>query len=532
MPFEVFISHSLKDKAIADAVCAKLEAEKVRCWIAPRDIHPGADWAEAIIAALGSCKVMILIFSSHSNTSPQVSGEVQRAFEKGLIVMPFRIEDVIPSAGLEYYIGSVHWLDALTDPMEQHIDQLVTRVKALKDAGLQAAEMPAHQTMPEQQIDEGEPDATPQHAHREFADIEETASPKQGKGALIAALAVLVIAGAAAAWWFGVGQPTQVAVTAPPPAHTPSTAPAPSLAPQPHSAPPPVRAQTPAPAPRREETISNASREHPWKNSLHMRFVPVPGTRVLFSIWDTRVQDFRAYMQDTGHRQQGGVYVLNVTKAENGGVNIRWELDPNASWEQPGFTQSPLNPVVGVNWVEAQAFCQWLTRKERAAGTIGAGQFYRLPTDAEWTAAVGTTLYPWGNDWPPPPGAGNYADEAYAASFPGEEVPEVHINDGYARTSPVGVFSANQYGLYDMGGNVWQLCEDWYRAAMNDPAVIAKFAALRNDGGGQLYHVIRGGSWSTRITLRMLSSCRDGALPEVRYADRGFRCVLAGGSAD
>jgi len=133
MPFDVFISYSAKDKAPAEAVCAKLEAANLRCWIAPRDIRPGADWAESIIAALRSCRVMVLIFSSHANTSPQVRREVQRACEKGLTVMPFRIEDVQPSASLEYYIGSVHWLDALTGPMEGHIEKLASLVKAFTD---------------------------------------------------------------------------------------------------------------------------------------------------------------------------------------------------------------------------------------------------------------------------------------------------------------------------------------------------------------------------------------------------------------
>jgi formylglycine-generating enzyme required for sulfatase activity len=521
MPFEVFISHSLKDKAIAEAVCAKLEAAKVRCWIAPRDINPGADWAESIIAALRSCKVMILIFSANADASPQVRREVQRAFEKGLIVMPFRIEDVQPSDSLEYYIGSVHWLDALTDPMEEHIDQLVIRVKALKDAGVQTEET----GLGSPQMDEG-PDVAVERPQEEFCGVENEVVRKQGKGGLIAVLAVLVIAGAAAAWWFGIGQRAQVAVTQPPAAPAASPAPAPQV----HTAPVVARAQTPAPTPHQEPVVI-ATKDRPWRNSLHMRFVPVPGTRVLFSVWDTRVTDFRAYAQGSGYQQKGGVYDLNVVKVENGTVFTRWDLDTAASWDQPGFTQGALSPVVGVSWLEAQAFCAWLTKKDRAEGRIGADQFYRLPTDAEWTAAVGSGTYPWGNAWPPPPGAGNYADEAYSMSFPGEAVPEVHVNDGYARTSPVGSFLANPYGLYDMGGNVWELCEDWYRASMNDPAVLEKFSILRNDGGGQTYHVLRGGSWSSRVTLRMLSSCRDVALPEVRYADRGFRCVLAGVSA-
>ena len=135
MPYDVFISHSKLDKAVAEAVCAMLEAERIRCWIAPRDIHPGDEWAGAIMAALEACRVMILVFSSSSNTSPQVMREVEQAFNNSLIVVPFRIEDVQPNPSLKYYIGSVHWLDALTAPMEKHIVQLVPIVRAIVAAG-------------------------------------------------------------------------------------------------------------------------------------------------------------------------------------------------------------------------------------------------------------------------------------------------------------------------------------------------------------------------------------------------------------
>ncbi len=138
MPFDVFISYSQKDKAQAEEVCAKLEAADVQCWIAPRNIDPGADWAESIIAGIRASRVMVLIFSASANSSPQVRREVQRAFERGLTVMPFRIEDVQPSPALEYYMGSVHWLDALSGPMDRHIEKLASLVKVHRAAASQA----------------------------------------------------------------------------------------------------------------------------------------------------------------------------------------------------------------------------------------------------------------------------------------------------------------------------------------------------------------------------------------------------------
>src|SRR3954469_14873388 len=108
MAHDVFISYAHKDKAVADAVCAALEGEGVRCWIAPRDIMPGLEWAGSIIDAIGEVKLVVLVFSSNTNASPQVSKEVERAVNRGLPVIPFRIEDVAPSKTLEYFISTPH----------------------------------------------------------------------------------------------------------------------------------------------------------------------------------------------------------------------------------------------------------------------------------------------------------------------------------------------------------------------------------------------------------------------------------------
>jgi TIR domain len=131
MAHDVFISYSSKDKLTADGVCAALEANGIRCWIAPRDILPGSDWGEAIIDAIHACRAMLLIFSSNSNASAQIKREVERSVNAGIPVVPFRIEDVMPSKTLEYFISTQHWLDALTPPMEQHLHYLVNTMRAI-----------------------------------------------------------------------------------------------------------------------------------------------------------------------------------------------------------------------------------------------------------------------------------------------------------------------------------------------------------------------------------------------------------------
>lgn len=134
MAHDVFISYSSKDKSVADATCALLEARAIRCWMAPRDILPGSEWGAAIVGAIGACRVMVLIYTSSSNASPQVRREVERAVARGLHVIPFRVEDVPMSPALEYFISSPHWLDALSPPLERHLDHLARIIKAVLDA--------------------------------------------------------------------------------------------------------------------------------------------------------------------------------------------------------------------------------------------------------------------------------------------------------------------------------------------------------------------------------------------------------------
>ena len=131
MAHDVFISYSMKDKAVADAVCATLEGRKIRCWIAPRDAQGGVFYAESIIDAISESRFMVLILSSNSNDSAHVTREVERAASGGTVVIPFRIEDVSLSKSLQYFIGPIHWLDALTPPLENHLSQLADNIELL-----------------------------------------------------------------------------------------------------------------------------------------------------------------------------------------------------------------------------------------------------------------------------------------------------------------------------------------------------------------------------------------------------------------
>ena len=133
MAHEVFISHSSQDKPVADAVTASLEQSGVRCWIAPRDIRPGASWGGAIVEAIEASSVMVVIFSAQSNASKQVMREVERAVQHDVVVVPFRIEDVTPSKDMEYFLSSTHWLDAMSPEMDAHLQELTKTVNLILD---------------------------------------------------------------------------------------------------------------------------------------------------------------------------------------------------------------------------------------------------------------------------------------------------------------------------------------------------------------------------------------------------------------
>jgi hypothetical protein len=328
--------------------------------------------------------------------------------------------------------------------------------------------------------------------------------------AAVVATAVVLLAGALCGWWYWGGQRAQSPAR---PAGLESAAKeADAKTKQPgvegeRSRQEPVMERAAQAAPARPDAVRYPQAGERWTNSLGQVFAPVAGTGVLFCIWDTRVRDYAAYA------------------AAKRGVNNSWR---NVENHGVRVSDGPEHPVTMVDWEDAKGYCRWLTEKERSEGRIGAEQSYRLPTDAEWSVAVGlgeesgstpeekdgkiTGVYPWGREWPPPRGAGNYADLTLKNRVRNWQFGVIDgYDDGYAATSPVGSFTASRYGLYDMGGNVWQLCEDWYDRA-------------------QQFRVLRGGSWVNSGSGSLLSSRRVRVTADSRFPDHGFRCVLAKGS--
>lgn len=324
-----------------------------------------------------------------------------------------------------------------------------------------------------------------------------------------------------------------------------------------------VVAETPASkTPSTAVTPSEATKESPFVNTLGMPFVPIPRFDTRFCIWPVRVQDYEAYCMATG-----------------------------STFPTCPFSQDWDHPIVGVTWNDSKGFCEWLTMKERREGKIDAEKAYRLPTDLEWSAAVGLPHepeespgdrhlklpgYPWGLRWPPPNNCGNYEHtrkdqrgllplidkwrqrkEDYTVnakdnvwSQKGDwgivleaEKKESDLKgeynswknewtpvDSFEFTSPVGSFSANQFGIFDLGGNVWEWCEDAW------------------DSNYQNHKIARGGSYLFNIDIKYnvisnqqayLSSFRNGIEKNIfihndafdgenwiSYPHGGFRLVL------
>jgi hypothetical protein len=145
MAHDVFISHSSKDKVIADALCATFEKDGIRCWVAPRDVPPGANWGAAIIDAIAGSRIMVLVFSGNANASGQIAREVECAASQGVTIVPVRVENVVPAKELQFFLSNIHWLDALTPPMERHLEEINAKIKPMLE---QAGETSARKAPP------------------------------------------------------------------------------------------------------------------------------------------------------------------------------------------------------------------------------------------------------------------------------------------------------------------------------------------------------------------------------------------------
>jgi formylglycine-generating enzyme required for sulfatase activity len=221
---------------------------------------------------------------------------------------------------------------------------------------------------------------------------------------------------------------------------------------------------------------------------------------------------FAAFVEDASYQTEA------ERENKGGGYNAKSNLivtdKKRYSWRDTGFLQTDSHPVVNVTWNDAQEFCRWLSAKE--------GLEYRLPTEAEWEYACRagtTTAYYSGNDPETLATIANYADPTIEEKF-GDDLGTTRARDGHLFTAAVGQYKPNAFGLFDMSGNVWEWCDDWYDETYYRDSRIDDPAGLIS---GE-YRVIRGGSFLyTPESAR--SGHRNYDLPVFRDCDSGFRVV-------
>ena len=241
--------------------------------------------------------------------------------------------------------------------------------------------------------------------------------------------------------------------------------------------------------------------DQPWKNSLGVNMVPFADGK-LASVWEVRVSDYKKFTEATKYRKPANPY----------------------------FPQNGKHPVVGVNKVDAEEFCKWLTEKERGEDRIREDHEYRLPTDEEWSALCGLhdelgdtpikrnynaqqnielrNLHPWDDEFPPTRVVANIADKQAASAVAVSKARTIQgYEDGFVNTSPVGSFVANVLGIYDLSGNAYEWTLDSYTGEGN-------------------VGTVRGGSWATFLEKDLKSWSRFSINKGVRDNQYGFRVVL------
>jgi len=487
---DVFLSHSHHDQAVAHAICNALESRQIRCWMAPRDVHPGATWSAAITGAISECQMMVLVFSSHSNHSGEVLREVTCAVDNGVVIIPFRIEDVEMSKDMKYFLAPLHWLDALTPPLAQHVAKLAQRVESLL---LEKGRVPAKEPS------SGAEDAASPHA--------EEAPPPRPSGNYIKAF----LAAARFLLWMVrlLGNCARTLLAAA------------------RSLPSMVRSLG-----NRVRTLPSAARALFF--SLRVRkgliltvaFLVLLGTASYVLGWGPRHAgeesifdeipmvwippgEFMMSSPESEPERDGNERPLHRVAISRGFWLGKYEVT-QAQWQAvmagapSGFKGDTL-PVEQVSWDDCQEFIGRLNAK-------GEGVF-RLPTEAEWEYAcrAGTTT----------PFAFGETISPEQANYNGEDTYWNGREGVYRRqTTPVGSFRPNAWGLYDMHGNVCEWCQDlWhdtYQGAPEDGSAWESPAEERR--------VLRGGSWND--TLR---NCRSAARfyssPTYGNSHYGFRVV-------
>ncbi len=464
MPHDVFISYSSHDKMVADAICSKLENNNIRCWIAPRDILPGIEYGESIIDAIAGCQVSVLIFSSKANDSPQVRREIERAVSKGKVIIPFRIEDILPTKSMEYALSNTHWLDAMTPPLEAHISKLTESIHQLLKIQSRT-DNPESKHIDIYPFQDGLKKETSYNKEIKTSETKQSLTEKQNN--LTESIKE-------------------------------------------------VANQTNAEKEVTTLSFTSTQAINNEKNTSVSAFKTITNKKDGTQLVLISEGEFLAGGQA---ENQGGClssiylpsyylavypvtnaqYMRFLSESRPGLEELRKWINPQrlirkagSQFETLGFKDD--HPVTEVSWVGAEAYCEW-------AGL-------RLPTELEWEkGAKGTDgrYYPWGNSW----------DNNKCRSY---------NNKGDQLTCSVKDYpeDISPWGLRQMAGNVREWCADWYDASAYNRYREGDLSSPKNNENNR--RVSRGGSFAYSGGLDCFS-CSGRFYSGASGIDCGFRCA-------
>jgi formylglycine-generating enzyme required for sulfatase activity len=484
---DVFISYSNADAAWAEAVVRELEAAGLRCWIAPRDIVAGDTWSGAIVSAIQRCRVMVLVFSQHSNNSMEVTRELVQAAGRGVHILPLRVDDVQPSTDKAYYLGAAHWLTVLGGPSDENLARL--RKDVLQRLGA--------------------PAITKQGADAQRGSTaSSTRAPRGARSVLFAfagAAAVVLVAWSASTLFD--------AEAAPKPDPSPPIGPdlkghglpkrdeasklAESLAKKPEA----TATVEPAPTPPADDRWRRAPA------TLRRAFEPLDaeGLEIDGAWWPKRVRHVATGIEFAlvpGGEFELGALSANLDTRDEQPVR-RVAMSPfylgrrevSLAQYSEGTNTSTL-PVVGLTAQQAEAWC--------------AKHGLALPTEAQWEYAASgaeNRVFPWGDTW---------SQERCNAKGGGA--------DGFNELAPIdsfGALGASWCGVENLAGNVSEWCRGTYASG---------YADHRGDRDPEpptrhSQRVARGGSWMEMMAGQRTSDRRPYPL-EASNGYVGFRCAF------
>ena len=488
--FAVFVSYAKADQTKAEGIVASLEERGFKCWIAPRDVHPGHPYGDEIIWGIEKSQAFILVLSAASNESTFVAREIERAVSKKKPIFTIRVEAVEPSPSLELFISGTQWIDALSGGLGAAIDRLANLL----------------------QEEEGNKPATVSVAR-----VSPASHALRWRSPWVLGVAVLLAGVGGALLWNFQGQESkhlppstatestlkpEVAVVTPPEASQPKSE---NVEPAVITIPKPELTTKYKPGdtfkdcdvcpemvviPPGEFIMGSPPEEkydvYKWERPQHSVRI---ASAFAVGKYEVTKDQFSVFVNDSGYDGR--------SRCESLGMNVAVKIDPPEQtthyFRNPGFRQGGNEPAVCISWKDATAYVAWLSKK--------TGKPYRLLSESEWeyVARAGSQLR-----LVSAPGEAQlceYANLYDASARQGREAIfdlEVNCSDGYVYTAPVGAFAPNNFGVYDMLGNAIEIVEDCFHT---------DYIGAPQDGTawtdcepffGKRQSVVRGGSFQTR----------------------------------